>query len=93
MSIIASHPNTDEIVADMPGDAAIKVCALAFTSGSVAVIINSFGPISFCGRLLVSRSQQSELVRRLHGWRKETGWPVQRLIDELESHWALTTSE
>ena len=67
---------------------AIRICGLAFTSDSPAVIVNSFGPISFSCRYLLHTSFRMELVRRLQSCRKETGWPVQRIIDDLERHWS-----
>ena len=67
---------------------AVRICGLAFTSESAAVVVNSFGPISFSCRFLQCHPLRLELVRRLHGCRKETGWPVQRIIDDLEQYWA-----
>ena len=67
---------------------AVRLCGLAFTSDSAAVIVNSFGPISFSCRYLRGKPLQTELIRRLHGCRKETGWPVQRIIDDLERCWS-----
>ena len=66
---------------------AARICGLAFTSESSAVVVNSFGPISFSCRFLQGRALQIELIRRLQGCRKETGWPVQRIIDDLEQCW------
>lgn len=67
---------------------AVKVCGLAFTSNSAAVIVNSFGPISYCCRFLCGDGLRLELVRRLQACRKETGWPVHRMIEDLQQHWA-----
>lgn len=72
---------------------AAELCGLAFTSGSTAVLVNSFGPFSFCCRFLTTQRLRSESVRRLIACRKETGWPVQRLIEDLEQHWRITLSD
>jgi hypothetical protein len=69
-------------------DYAARICGLAFTSESPAVVVNSFGPISFACQFLKGQSFRLELIRRLHGCRKETGWPVRRIIDDLEQYWA-----
>ncbi|TKA27069.1 hypothetical protein B0A50_05260 [Salinomyces thailandicus] len=64
-----------------------RLCGVALTSDSPAVLVNWFGPVAFCGRYLEGKSLQAELVRRIQSYRKETGWPVQRLIDNLQNHW------
>jgi hypothetical protein len=68
---------------------AIQMCGLAFTSGTAAVVVNSFGPMSFLCRYLQQPQLQAELVRRIQASRGEedTGWPVQRMIAKLEKHW------
>lgn len=66
---------------------AARICGLAFTSNSPAVLVNSFGPISYCGRFIRAPSLQVDLIRRLHACGKETGWPVQRMIDDLNQVW------
>lgn len=71
-------------------DKAIKLCGLAFSSDSPAVYVNSFGPMSFCCRYLRQPAHQIDLVRRLHGVREDTGWPVERMVDDLRSYWSMT---
>lgn len=82
----STNPSAEENKA-MLHQNAVRLCGLAFTSDSPAVIVNSFGPISFSCRYLRGRPLQMELIRRLHGCRKETGWPVQRIIVDLERCW------
>ena len=86
-SVLRSHDLRQEGGKQLQEDAG-KICGLAFTSESAAVMVNSFGPISFSCRYLQSRALQIDLVRRLQACRKETGWPVQRMIDDLELHWS-----
>lgn len=71
---------------------AVRLCGMAFSSNSPAVLVNSFGPISYCGRHIQGRPLQADLIRRLHACGKETGWPVGRMIDDLESYWTEANS-
>ena len=80
------NPATEENEAKLHQNA-VRLCGLAFTPDSPAVMVNSFGPISFSCRYLRGKPLRMELTRRLHGCRKETGWPVQRIIDDLERCW------
>lgn len=73
-------------------DLAIRICGLAFTANTDSVLVNSFGPFSFCGRFLGIKPLQDELVRRLLGSRKQTGWPVRRIVESLQTCWALSTA-
>lgn len=66
---------------------AIRLCGLAFTSDSNSVLVNTFGPISFCCRFINSKPLRDELVRRLMGLKNRVGWPLQRLADRLQDHW------
>ena len=91
-SVLRSAELPDNSVDDQMEENAVRVCGLAFTSGNSAVIINSFGPMTYCGRHIRSKALQSDLVRRLHGCRKDSGWPVQRTIDDLERVWNAETS-
>lgn len=86
-SILVRSVGTPESVDKTINLNAIRLCGLVFTSGSPMVIVNSFGPISWCCKYLKSKSLQEELVRRLHGFRKQTGWPVQRIAANLQEHW------
>lgn len=72
---------------------AVRLCGLAFTSSSSATLVNSYGPISFCGRYIQQPALRDELIRRLLGSKKQTGWPVQRLVDELRQHWHVTEKD
>ncbi|OJJ32640.1 hypothetical protein ASPWEDRAFT_60968 [Aspergillus wentii DTO 134E9] len=62
---------------------ATQVCALAISSNSAPVWVNSFGPISFCGPWLRDRQKISELTTFLEKWGRKTGWPVASTIDSL----------
>lgn len=66
---------------------AFRLCGLAFTSNSPAVLVNSIGPISHFGLHIREQALQADLIRRLHWSRKDTGWPVQRMIEGLEKYW------
>ncbi|KAK2020852.1 hypothetical protein LX32DRAFT_733790 [Colletotrichum zoysiae] len=66
---------------------ALDVCGVAFTTDAPAVQVNSFGPIAFCARFLQAEPARQELVRRLLACRRTIGWPVQRLIADLEAEW------
>ena len=68
---------------------AVRVCGLAFTAESPPVMVNSFGPISFMCRYLQGEPLRTDLMRRLLASQRETGWPVQRIIDDLEHHWSM----
>ena len=85
-SVIQSQQSSPVIIDELE-QIAVKVCGLAFTAESPAVVVNSYGPISFCCLYLRSKTLQMELFRRLQASRKDTGWPVQRIIDDLERHW------
>ena len=65
-----------------------ELCGLAFTSGIQSVLVNSYGPIAYCGAQLRSQGMQVELVKRLIASCKATGWPVQRIVRDLELCWA-----
>ncbi|RMZ31184.1 hypothetical protein D0859_04729 [Hortaea werneckii] len=67
---------------------AIRLCGIAFSYDTPAVIVNWFGPVSYCGRYLQDESLQTDLIRRLQSYKRETGWPVQRFVDDLKRHWA-----
>lgn len=77
----------DSSASIMVRESAVKICALAFTSGQAAVLVNSFGPITFCGRYIADAALQQELLLRLRASGRDTGWPVQRMIDQLVDTW------
>jgi len=87
-SVLASSASASIEVLEVLETNAAQLCGLAFTNGCAAVIVNSFGPMSFCGRHRRSSALRSELVRRLIACEKETGWPVRRIINDLEQHWS-----
>lgn len=50
--------------------------------------------LSCPGAQFLHRSrQQQELIRRLTACKRETGWPVQRLIESLQTNWTLQMDE
>lgn len=94
-SVLTSAKASSDLVRDSHRrleSLAMRLCGLAFTADTDAVLVNSFGPISFCCRFLKSPPLQNELVRRLIGVRKQTGWPLQRIADNLQMCWALSTT-
>ncbi|KAK2000213.1 hypothetical protein LX36DRAFT_440357 [Colletotrichum falcatum] len=77
---------------DVAESLALDVCGVAFTTDAPAVQVNSFGPIAFCARFLRAEPARQELVRRLLACRRTTGWPVQRLVADLEAGWRVSTA-
>ncbi|KAK1595065.1 uncharacterized protein LY79DRAFT_117922 [Colletotrichum navitas] len=77
---------------DVAESLALDVCGVAFTTDAPAVQVNSFGPIAFCARFLRAEPARQELVRRLLACRRSIGWPVQRLVADLEAEWRVPTA-
>ena len=92
MTVLLSVQSDTLEVRDQFHANAVRLCGLAFTAKSPAVMVNSFGPISFVCRYLKNETLQQDLVARLMACRKEIGWPVQRIINDLEAHWASVKS-
>ncbi|KAJ2903069.1 uncharacterized protein MKZ38_010490 [Zalerion maritima] len=69
---------------------ASAVCGIAFTTPSPPVMVNAFGPISYCARFCRDAPTRDEIVRRLTASKKTTGWPVERMIKNLNESWAKT---
>ncbi|KAF6810567.1 phytanoyl- dioxygenase [Colletotrichum sojae] len=44
---------------------ALDVCGVAFTANVPAVLVNSFGPIAYCGRFIREEASRQEVIRRL----------------------------
>lgn len=89
---IAPEPHGKQDSERFLHEQAVRLCGMAFTSNSPAVLVNSFGPIAHCGRHIRNPAQQADLIRRLHASGKDTGWPVQRMIDDLNQHWSTRTT-
>ena len=87
VSVLQSTQTYPETIGGPLHDNAARICGLAFTADSPAVVVNSFGPLSFSCRYLKHRALQADLIARLLACRRETGWPVQRIVDDLERHW------
>ncbi|OHE92520.1 hypothetical protein CORC01_12169 [Colletotrichum orchidophilum] len=66
---------------------ALKVCGVAFTANLPSVQVNAFGPIAFCSRFIRTEASRQELIRRLWACKGTIGWPVQRLVSDLEAEW------
>ncbi|ELQ34591.1 hypothetical protein OOU_Y34scaffold00763g6 [Pyricularia oryzae Y34] len=66
---------------------AVEICGIAFTANSPPVVVNCFGPIAFCGPFIRDEAAQQELVRRLMACKRTIGWPVQRLVADLQLAW------
>lgn len=91
-SILAAYGGDDTTQGELH-DLAARICGLAFTSLSTAVLVNSIGPISFCCRYLSTTALRMELRRRLRACEKEIGWPVQRITTELLQNWDCANPE
>lgn len=61
-----------------------QVCALAISSNSAPVWVNSFGPIAFCGPWLQDTKKSAEMVDELEAWSKKTGWPASEIISNMK---------
>ncbi|KAI1428777.1 hypothetical protein F5Y12DRAFT_782368 [Xylaria sp. FL1777] len=70
----------------------LEICGIAFTSNKPSVLVNAFGPISYCARYIRTEAAQQELVRHLMASRKTTGWPVQQIVSDLRQHWTVSLS-
>ncbi|KAJ6140500.1 hypothetical protein N7470_010296 [Penicillium chermesinum] len=65
-------------------DRASEICALALSSDSEAVWVNSFGPIAFCGCFLREQVKLNTIIEAVQDWGGRTGWPVSKIIRCLE---------
>ncbi|KAK1639939.1 hypothetical protein BDP81DRAFT_391975 [Colletotrichum phormii] len=65
----------------------LDVCGVAFTANTPSVQVNAFGPIAFCARFIRAEASRQELIRRLLACKRTIGWPVQRLVSDLEAGW------
>ncbi|KAJ8126577.1 hypothetical protein O1611_g7062 [Lasiodiplodia mahajangana] len=70
----------------------LEICGIAFTSNEPAVLVNAFGPISYCAKYIRTEATQQEVVRHLTASRKATGWPIQQIILDLQRHWTAGSS-
>lgn len=66
----------------------LDLCGIAFTADTPPVLINAFGPIAFCARFIRDEGSQQEVIRRLMACKRSTGWPVQRLVSDLQVAWS-----
>ncbi|KAI0203044.1 hypothetical protein F4808DRAFT_50587 [Astrocystis sublimbata] len=65
-----------------------EVCGVAFTSNEPSVLVNAFGPISYCAKYIRKEASRQEVVRHLVASKKATGWPIQKIIANLQQHWS-----
>ncbi|KAI8623265.1 hypothetical protein F5Y19DRAFT_459098 [Xylariaceae sp. FL1651] len=72
---------------DLLEQIALEICGISFASNEPAVLVNAFGPISFCARHIRSEPTQQEVIRHLLASQKSTGWPIQQIIMGLQGHW------
>ncbi|KAI0974985.1 hypothetical protein F4678DRAFT_421558 [Xylaria arbuscula] len=77
---------------DMMEQIGLEICGIAFTSNEPSVLVNAFGPISYCAKYIRAEAAQQEVVRHLMASRKATGWPVQQIVSSLQQHWAANSS-
>ncbi|KAH9239461.1 hypothetical protein K456DRAFT_1768831 [Colletotrichum gloeosporioides 23] len=66
----------------------LGLCGIAFTANMPATLVNAFGPIAFCARFIRSEASQQEVIRRLMVCKRSIGWPVQRLVSDLQLAWS-----
>ncbi|UKZ81394.1 hypothetical protein TrVFT333_009166 [Trichoderma virens FT-333] len=81
----AGHESSKEELLDAY---ALEICGIAFTTNIPSVIVNSFGPIAYCGKFIRSEQARQEVIRRLAACKRPVGWPVERLISSLKDSWA-----
>ncbi|KAF9883339.1 hypothetical protein FE257_003555 [Aspergillus nanangensis] len=62
---------------------AVIVCALALSSHSAPVWVNSFGQISFCGPWIKDQQMLKEVLAAMQKWGRNTGWPVGNILASL----------
>ncbi|KAL7813895.1 hypothetical protein V8C44DRAFT_44283 [Trichoderma aethiopicum] len=67
---------------------ALEICGIAFTTNIPCVLVNSFGPIAYCGKFIRSEQARQEVIRRLSACKRPVGWPVERLVSSLKQSWA-----
>jgi hypothetical protein len=66
---------------------AADVCGLAISSESAPLIVNSYGPISFCAQWLETTEEQQTLVDFLRSSERRTGWSVAFIVSKLRRSW------
>ena len=98
------NPEREPNIHDLLDYYALQICGIAFTTSVPAVLVNAYGPISFCkslfntsiswvalickgGKFIRDAAAQDEVIRHLAASKRAIGWPVERLIDDLKSHW------
>ncbi|KAI0861364.1 hypothetical protein F4860DRAFT_168836 [Xylaria cubensis] len=84
--------STIETKEDLLENIGLEICGIAFTSNEPSVLVNAFGPISHCAKYIRVEASQEEVVRHLVASKKATGWPVQKIISDLQQHWRTTVS-
>lgn len=72
---------------------ALDICGIAFSSKIPTVLVNAFGPMAYCARLINDEPARQELKRQLLACKKTIGWPVERLVGDLESAWKSSPGE
>ncbi|KAK1689733.1 hypothetical protein BDP55DRAFT_651409 [Colletotrichum godetiae] len=86
-STLDDRINTQDTRDDTLELLALDVCGVAFTANTPSVQVNAFGPIAFCARFIRTEASRQELIRRLLACKRTIGWPVQRLVSDLEAGW------
>nr|XP_036586075.1 phytanoyl- dioxygenase [Colletotrichum truncatum]KAF6796266.1 phytanoyl- dioxygenase [Colletotrichum truncatum] len=87
-ALLGDSHGTGNTREDILESVAHDVCGIAFTANTPSVLVNSFGPIAFCAKFIRGEASQRELIRRLMGSKRSIGWPVQRLISDLQVEWS-----
>ncbi|KAI1077049.1 hypothetical protein F5B20DRAFT_303842 [Whalleya microplaca] len=79
--------SVDHTKEDILEQLSLEICGIAFTSNKPAILVNAFGPISFCARYIRDDPARQEVVGHLFACQKSTGWPVQQIITRLKNYW------
>ncbi|KAI9739704.1 MAG: hypothetical protein M1834_006423 [Cirrosporium novae-zelandiae] len=66
----------------------MRICGLARTNDDGASRVNSFGPLSFCGRYLIGEDHREELETMLFNFELSSAWPVNPIVNDLRQAWA-----
>ncbi|ORY56648.1 uncharacterized protein BCR38DRAFT_505005 [Pseudomassariella vexata] len=72
---------------DLLEHTALELFGIAFTTNMSVVLVNSFGPMAYCGRFIRAEAAQQEIIRRLSACKKTIGWPIDRLAKLLQDAW------
>ncbi|KAK8200591.1 hypothetical protein M8818_005905 [Zalaria obscura] len=73
---------------DLAQRCALDVCGVAWINQNIPATVNGFGPLAFSGgRHLIDSHHRDALCSFLNTSSKLTGWPVQLIINDLNTAW------